>query len=371
MKKVGILTMYYRSENYGGILQAYALTEYLNKNGFDAEQICYDRFSGSYISMLKRFLKVFLKSLHCYFKIREIPYLKTKRILYDWAATNIKHSAIIFNSKNIKDSNKYYEIFIAGSDQIWTDAYSSDYLLDFVNSDNIKISYAASIGRASVSEPAKQRFKKSLMNYKKISIREFASAELIQNITGYKTNWCVDPTLLLSREEWDDICSNRLINDDYIFCYFLGNDSRIREIAKQTARSMNLKIVSIPFLQQQYNENDNFFGDYSLSSASPADFISLIKHAKFVMTDSFHACVFSNIYNKEYYVFDRVDHPEMKVRMYSYLELFNANSRFIEEDNFNADYIISLGKLNYSLERNKLENLIHYSKNFINEINNI
>ena len=360
--------MFYKNENYGGVLQAYALAEYLKQCGFFAEQICYDDYPTSFFYSIRKLLKQSIKVVACFLHLRKIPYNKTKRSIFNWAMSYVPHSKIVYNRKNIMKTNNVYDIFVAGSDQIWTDAYSDEYLLDFVNAVNKKVSYAASIGKKSVSERAREHFVNSLSSFSFISIREKESVELVKSITGFNIEWTMDPTLLLSRDEWDKVCSSRLITEKYIFCYYLGDDIRLREIARQFSERKGLKIVTIPYLQMQYNKSDNSFGNYTLNSASPSDFISLIKNAEYVLTDSFHACIFSNHYQKDYYVFDRISFPEMSIRIRDYLGLFNSLNHFIKEEHFNIDYIEALPSISYLLPQNSLNELIYKSKSFLNKI---
>lgn len=368
MKKIGIMTMFYKSANYGGVLQAYALTYYLDKVGLRSEQICFDRAPVSIYYSFRRIVRQFIRAVICWIHLRKIPYEKTKKSIFEWAMQYVPHSKKTYNSKTIINTNDTYDCFIAGSDQIWTNASSSEYLLSFVESNRIKISYAASIGTKNISECAKKRFIQCLVDYRMISIREYESAKAIKDITGYNVEWCADPTLLLTKDEWDNICSDRLVLEKYVFCYFLGEDKRLRKIAREFASRKGLKIATIPYLLMKYNKEDANYADCMYSDASPSDFISLIKNAEYVMTDSFHVCVFSNIFSKEYFVFDRVSFPEMKIRLYSYLKLFEAANHFIEESSFSIDYIESLPMIDYTNNRESLERLLKDSRDYLNKL---
>ena len=113
----------------------------------------------------------------------------------------------------------------------------------------------------------------------------------------------------------------------YLFCYFLGDNENLRKAARQYAAVKGLKLVTLPFLNAAYRKVDDGFGDYQLYDVSPADFLSLIKHASFVLTDSFHAAVFSHLYARPFAVSGRREN-EMGCRMKSLTELFGTTDRY-------------------------------------------
>ena len=154
--------------------------------------------------------------------------------------------------------------------------------------------------------------------------------------------------MLLSIDEWDEICSERLIEENYIFCYFLGEDKSSQKTIKNFAKDKNLKIVTIPFLHGKYQKSDETFGDIKLNDISPQDFLSLIKHAIYIFTDSYHSAVFSCLYAKEFYVFPRAKNIGMDTRINSLAKLFEFEDHFIySRERNNVSYIDSLPTLNY------------------------
>lgn len=351
MKKIGIITHYYGSTNYGGLLQAYALCKKLNDLGYYAEQIQYlheenvklNHTGKKYIlkrainGITFRFLRVLNKSFYRNIQLRNTALRKFR--------DSIQHSAKIYTINNIELANNEYDIFITGSDQVWnTDWYDDAYFLKFV-SDKPKYSYAASLGKSCLNDMEKKLIKSNLKDFRRISVREFDSVQLLSDLVDSKIEYCIDPTLLLTYNEWDKITSSRIINDDYIFCYFLGEDSIERNLAKEYAKELGIKIVTLPNLNGKMRKCDKNFGDIKLYDISPIDFISLIKYSRYVFTDSFHACVFSNIYKKEFYVFKRSEYNDMSNRIKSLLMLFNNYERFCDvKEKQNLDYINSIKK---------------------------
>ena len=153
----------------------------------------------------------------------------------------------------------------------------------------------------------------------------------------------VDPTLLLTDEEWDEVVSGKLVDDNYLFCYFLGNDIRLRKLAKKYAKVNKLKIVSIPFANEIFNNVDFNFADIRFYDAGPSEFLSLIKYADCIFTVSFHATVFLLIYKREFFVFNRIEHIGMSSRLYSLAKMFECEERFCDSNKkFSMQYLNGL-----------------------------
>ncbi len=360
MKKIGIITHYYKTVNFGGALQAYALCECLNERGFNAEQISY-RYTKvkqpeSFFDRLKRHgIKGLFKriSSKVYNRINRkviISVKEKKKIAFEhFLNETISHSENTYTNESLQSCVSEYDCFITGSDQVWN-GYNPAYFLDFVSRDKKKISYAASIGREYLTEEQKEVFKNSLKDFDAVSVREPSSIKLIEDVCPVPVVSTLDPTLLLDREDWDKVSSKRLIDDDYIFCYFLGNYKKTRKLVNIFAKKHNLKIAFIPYTAGVVL-SDRKFGDYRFIDASPEDFISLIKHAKYVFTDSFHAVVFSHIYGKEFFVFNRDKRALMNGRIKDITSLFACQERYCDTNEKMAlSYIEGLSPLDYTKE---------------------
>ena len=351
---IGIITLYYKNFNYGGQLQAYALTKVVEKivhNKYKIEQICYDtKKPGRVIitndSIKNNFRKYnFIKQIQIIlnkfwtliqrklFTTVNIPkkIIERNKIIEKFS-NKIPHSKIIYNESNIELANKEYDIFIAGSDQIWNPmiCYNKPaFFLDFSDCEKRKISYAASIARDDLIEKQIIEIKNLLENFDYISLRENNYGNL--NLKNKKIEICLDPTLLLTNSEWTKICSKPLLNIPYIFCYIFSDDNKIRKFAKRLSKYLNIKLITLPYLSGHFRFNDLFFGDKRLFNVSPEDFLSLIKNAKYVITDSFHASVFSIIFQKQFYVFERIGSSEMGSRLETLTKITNTQSRYIRK----------------------------------------
>ncbi len=335
--KAGILSLYYNNANYGGLLQAYALTTALNKLGVDGEQICYDAknaknpLHGTELGKKEKIKKYGIKYIffmigdkckkkYRRYKLANIPFqdeqkqLIEKRIqaLKVFEQQTVLHSDRIYNDSDIRESATIYDAFVCGSDQIWNPSFIRDeYLLKFVPEGKKKIAYAASISRNSLTDGQRDYICEALKDFDAISVREKTAVSLLSSGNGGNAIECMpDPTFLLEEQDWNNLIekegNTNIPSEDYILCYFLGDSVKQRKIVKEMAQKRNLKIVSFPHVLGNLRYADAKFGcDQEEYECSPAQFINLIKHAKYVATDSFHATVFSIIYKREFIVFHR------------------------------------------------------------------
>ena len=146
---------------------------------------------------------------------------------------------------------------------------------------------------------------------------------MLQDTTDKKIEWVLDPTLLLSADEWNEVAAENPVKGPYVFAYILGNRKDNQKCAKDFAKKKGLKMVTFPFTASG-NLRQAFFGDIH-SYDGPDVWLSLIRDAEYVITDSFHAVVFSIIYRKSFVVLRRSGDGErgsMNSRMYSLCTMF-------------------------------------------------
>ena len=381
--KVGIVTHFNKSVNYGGVLQAYALTKKLNDLGYDAEQIAY---KVSYVNLnapkntsflqkltvkrvlgaIKRRVKklIFKKRI----KNEQLAVQEKRDYFKKWTDKNVKSSNVIYNQSNIAECNNLYDAFITGSDQVWNyNWYDKNYFLDFANNSKIKLSYAASMGYDKLPTKIAIIFENHLKSFNAVSVREQNMVELFNPISPVNVEWVVDPVFLLGKEEWKDAISNTIsINEKYIFCYFFGNNKKEREIVKEYACKKGLKVVTIQGLLVEYHAQlDETFADIKLKNVNPGEFLSLIKNAEYVFTDSFHATAFSLIFNKQFFVFNRYSNGGMSDRITSVTNLFNVSERFCAGKNESLEYVNSLKDIDYGNNQNEFNSLKEKSLKFL------
>lgn len=362
MKKIGVIT-WFRYENYGTALQAIALQEYLRSQNFLPSLIETPNVKVSQkgekktiFFRLKR--KLLIKAVSLMFgKYLENRSRKFKEIIYkNYDVKSVRES---FS----KTCNKF-DLLICGSDQIWNPNWYNDYY--FANFPKIvtpKISYAPSIGVDHLPLTLLGTYYNSLCKFKKLSVREKSSQEDIQNILGINCEVVVDPVLLLPKKKWLSLIDQDTTrNKNYVFCYFLGENNNHWKAAQSYAKKHGLKLKTIPMQPSSYLKKGK-----KLFDAGPLDFLESIANANIIFTDSFHASVFSIIFKKPFYVFERT--PKNKkgsqnTRIYNLLEVAGLEERMI---NFNSKKIVEKSDIDYSVVLNRLDSAIRDSKEYLND----
>lgn len=350
--KWGVATLYYKSMNLGGLLQAYAVTRLFELLGFECEQMCYDlstskkklNYKKQFVERLKKItLKKIINKLKRKLekkfrkKTNKADYSKfSKQSNYFEEFRNmIPHSAVLYNSDNIKSANKNYDAFICGSDQVWApDMMIHDFFtLDFAHKNKPRISIAASMGKSSLTNSERRYFCDKIKKIDSISVREKTLSEYLQKY-GIENECILDPTLLLGIEEWKKIADYSSVPEGkYVLCYFLGDSLWQRRKAVEYAEKHKIKLVYLPYVTNRIRRSDLVFKDYIDLPAGPQQFIGLVENAECIFTDSFHAMMFSIIFQKDFFVFNRDGEKGSNTgnaRIIDFLEEMNIKERFID-----------------------------------------
>ncbi len=340
-KKIGIITLHVIA-NYGGILQSYALQTVLQRMGYDVEKIelypwekALPLWKKVFVYPYRIFRKVVLKQ-KCTIK-REQHQYESEMVQYKQATHTLK-----FINKHIKrkqiysykelDANDYYAL-VVGSDQIWRPKYLHgartdirDSFLNFAKKWDVKrVAYAPSFGTDNC-EYAEKELKdcgKLLKLFDGVSVREKSGVELCKRMGRDDASVLLDPTLLLSKEDYI-----QLVSKDYpqsegdLFCYVLDKTDETKEAIGYISKEMKLKPFEV--IAQTDVESDKEDGFYQ----PPLEkWLRGFMDAKFVVTDSFHACVFSIIFGKPFVV---IANQERGVTRYNtLLKLFHLEERLV------------------------------------------
>lgn len=363
--KIGLVPLLYNEYNYGGVLQFYALQYILKKEGFECEIVFFhndEKVSFSRLRFDKRLIlkaKIFLASKMCRKKSDLIDRKLIKR------RGKIENFKKIYYSKIVDEKEidiKSYDAFICGSDQIWNPAWARRRsFLEFVPDDTNKIIYAASFGCDSMTEEQKRSFKPRIERLNHVSVREASAKKMLESfVKEKKIELVLDPTLLLSRKEWRNI-EKRSKHKDYILTYFLGKYSDKMKYLRAFAEKKGLKTINIAYASGE-REDLNNFGDIKMINVDPSEFLGLIDGAEYVFTDSFHACVFSMLFNKEFYVFQRDGSNKMMGRITTLFNNFKLPNRIIQTGEINE-----LPRIDYSYIDNLQERLKNKSIGFLLE----
>lgn len=303
MKSIGIITIH-KINNYGSVLQAYALQKVCEDLGYKVEIIDYD-FPNNFHQNNK------------YANVSDTQPNEPKLIKALFAKSLVKQhkgiSSFVKKYQNLS-SNKYhkvedftanppsYDVYITGSDQLWSPRHCNGdpaFMLYFAPDNALKISYAASIGSNAIPEELKKAYIELLSRYKHISVRENTGADVIRSLIGRDATVVLDPTLLLNREEWNKIATpKRLVKKKYILCYFLNYTFNafpyVDELARDMQKQTEYEIVRVARPPHKLS----FINTTYQIGASPEEFLALVRDAEMVLTTSFHGTAFAVNYGK-------------------------------------------------------------------------
>ena len=281
--------------------------------------------------------------------------------LFDqFIADNLPLSKRVNTQTDLENLSNSYDCIICGSDQIWSPfCYNPHYFLDFVADNNTMCAYAPSIGTEKIEDQyIREDIHQLTRRFKYLSVREKSGATLLYEF-GENPQVVLDPTLLLTREDWVNISCNTEISDKYLLLYLLSPNNKYVKVAHDIASNHGLTMKVIPvFIQDRKNKNCITKG------VGPSEFISLIKNASFVCTDSFHGTVFSLIFNKQFCTFERFSYNDKKnqnTRIYNLL-----NSVCLQNRIYKGQPIEKLGeKIKYSKANERLDCLRKRSLEFL------
>lgn len=332
--KAGIVSLY-GYFNYGNRLQSYAVQQILRGLGFETEVI----YIQSYKQKIREILTDIYFSRCAQLVLRSSKKLKNK---YRRQKNIEKFNKQYINAKGYTSLNRINDAdyFVLGSDQVWNPKRYDDvkkqlFFLTFTE-EKKKVCFAPSFGVSEIPDEWALYFKKELETFPMLSVREKAGRDIIKKLTGREAEVLIDPTLLINAEEWLKIInkpSNVDLNKNYVLNYFIGGQT---EKAKEKSEF---------FSSECQLEIYNMFDTQSsgLFSSGPSEFLYLIKNARIIQTDSFHACVFSFLFGKPFLLYAREGaDPDMLSRLETFFSLFDLERKYVNSglpnDDFECDY---------------------------------
>ena len=376
-KRVGIVSCYFKN-NYGSMLQAYATKKILDNNNILNETINIDDnkdFSKGkreyYISQIFNFN--FIKSKLGMIKMK-LDTKINKELGKNVLIRNKKYKEFRKEFNLSRSSNTYSELtelvkerysdIVLGSDQLWlpVNVVADYYTLNWVPNEINKISYSTSFGVSNIPAKYHELYKKYLKRINHLSVREDTGKNLIKEIANLDAKLVCDPTILLTKEEWDEVATrDRIIKDDYILCYFLGKNIEHRKFAERLREKTGYKIVSLNHADEYVKYSDTFC-DIAPYNVGPREWINLVKNAEYICTDSFHGTVFSLLYNKTFFNFRRYSSKSKSStnsRLDSLLKIVGiSNERILsglEDIDRVLNYKIDFDKVNQNLNEYRNE----------------
>lgn len=363
--KVALLTMVFNN-NYGGMLQAFALQFYLKKKGYDVTLINAQQKLPPVIkaplTIVKRLVQryVLRKNLEfivpdwvCRRKVRRREF-HTRAFINEYISPRTQE---VFSNKGIEKVASGFDCYVVGSDQVWRPTmypYIDSAFFGFLNNRDVKrFSYAASFGvdKWEYTEKQTEVFRKQISNFAGVSVREVSGVQLCKDFFQVKAEHVLDPTMLLSEGEYRSIIPEDLLENvkPEVFCYILDYTNEKTESAKLIASKLGL--TTSHFFNEK--ESPNFV------YPSVQSWLASFCNAKFVFTDSFHGCLFSIIFRKPFIVFgnatrglDRFKSVLQMVSLEDRMVLSYQELRSLEIDR-NLDWDKVLARLTPKIEFSK------------------
>lgn len=290
MKRIAIVTLFFYN-NFGTVLQAFALRKVLEKITGEKAEIL------PYIPAVRQYE---------YFKSAELnkKYEEKKALFAAFRRETLEIREPYVHDAKLLPAD--YDIYIAGSDIIWGKEFSGldpVYFLDFVPDDKKRVSYAASMITKNGNMTENDRlYEKLIPKIDRIAVREKSSVKVLERFTGGQITDVLDPTLLLTAEDYESIIieNERMKESPYLLAYFLTHDPAVVDYTVLLAKKMGLRII-------------HYFADYPdrvfpegsacFAFAGPGEFLGYVKNAACIFTNSFHGTCFATIFRKPFYTY--------------------------------------------------------------------
>lgn len=346
--KVAIVT-FQGAENYGAVLQAYALSTWLRKHKIDPEIINYDSKIYQKYKLFRTFRyksqpAVFVADLLAYKdkNTRTKNFATFRREFLPITETSYK------TSEELKEIGDSYDYYLCGSDQIWnpeiTGGIDGIYFLDFVANKDKKIAYAPSVGVSLLNDFQKACIEEYLASFHSLSVREQSGNDLLQPYCAQDIATVCDPVFLLNAEDFQPICGEPVTKKKYIFLYVVGPARTYESVIRYSEKLASNKGLRLFYI---IDGDKTFFhiDGKNMYGCNPTDFLSLIRHAQYVVSNSFHATAFSLIYGKQFVTFAK---QGTSSRMTSLLRIVGLENRMISAD-FEIDNPVDLESLKHKL----------------------
>ena len=377
-KKIGCVIAYSDNHNnYGTSLQGFATIKKIRDLGYDCEIIRYKK----QLTLFEKIKLIYLM-FRCGGTMDKIRIVKERlnMKLHPMYKKNIQERTDAVNEYKLKrliplfheyvgyeklcQGSLNYDVVLVGSDQVWTplSLYSKYYNLLFVSDWVPKVAYASSFGVSIIPSFQHEETKRFLNRFNKIGVRDIRGKEIVETISDNQATVVADPTMLLTREEWQQEIAESDIQEKepYIFCYFLGTNQEAREAVNNLRDQTGYKVVAIRHMDE-FVPSDDVFGDEAPYNVSPNDFIKYISEASYICTDSFHCTVFSIIFQRKFLTFYRFKKHSLtsrNSRIDSLLEYFDLSDRLYNSDICSIKNNIDYNDVNRKLSILREESII-------------
>ena len=345
--KIGIMTFWWSNDNYGQLLQCYALQKYLRDAGHDAFLIRYKNEEKS--PLWRRLLKAlnpvllykYIKHLFHSEKVKK-EQVCNNRHFDEFRKKYIRQSESLYTTySQLKENPPEADIYIVGSDQVWNFSFVTTknsiihaYMLDFGSESTKRMSYAASWSMHSLSQKLINEIKPLLQKFSYVSVREEHGVELCRQCGYERAEHVCDPTLLLEADIYRKLYQSENVQTQeqkYLFLYMLNNQCNFDiQRVYDFAADRQLKVV--------YVTGNGVLDKREKCFATIPEWLSLVDNAEYVVTNSFHCCVFSSLFGKKFGVVKlKGKYAGMNTRMESLFNQLKIEPRWLQGDFFVLD----------------------------------
>lgn len=372
MKKVATIT-YHASHNCGSMLQALALQKVILENcGYENELINFSNQGQKEMYAIFNKVRTPRNLAGNLLRLAFYPLLIRSRNDFEAFITDYLKVADerYTETEELKVIDGKYQYYVCGSDQVWnTKAKDFDdaYFLSFVTKGR-KIAYATSLGATNIIEKEEDRrhYEELLSDFSHVSVREGNGKSIIKNIYRDEVKITVDPTLLLSKEEWNRCVptDEPLVKGKYIFYYAFGYNDNVNRFVREMGKKYKMPVYLID--AKPWGVGRKFRFGFKLSKKfGPIAMLNLMRHASLVFTTSFHGNVFSTIYEKKFWfvksdMFNKND--DRATYLLNQLGLIDRFKSIAELKHMNL-----MEEIDFVASRNKIETLKEDSINFLKE----
>lgn len=332
--KIYTLT-WYEGNNYGSVLQAYALPEAIRSLGYQCQILGYHPSAA--VSLKQKIVNKSLMATVRYKINEKAMKLSGSRssgtadsmaLFHAFRQTEMPVTEQCSDTASIMQVCGENAVFVCGSDQIWNPYYYDPYyFLEFVKDSRRKIAYAPSFGVNQIPDSKKKKLKNALSSFEHLSVREQSGKEIVQALTGKQAQVVVDPTMLIPLEQWDSIAAGGWNDEPYLFCYFLSKNEGYLRTAQTISEKFHLRIQMLPMVAADFTRSETI-----KQAVGPREFLAYVKNAAFVLTDSFHCSAFAIRYHRQFYVLQRFasgDTRGQNSRIESLLHMSSLEDRLV------------------------------------------
>lgn len=331
--KVAIITRH-AITNYGSLLQAFATQKVIENLGHSCEIIDYIRFDELYSQHEKTLLKhkkewnSNLLKKFIYLMLRQPESIAAGRRFEKEQHRYLNLTRRYNAPEELKKDTPIADVYMTGSDQVWgpieNGEYDDSYCLSFVKDESKKIAYAASFGRTEMTSELKDYYKKRLCRYQHIAVREDSAVRILNGMSIHSYQ-VLDPTLLMTIKEWEKYMEP-IKYSRYILVYQLHNDKKLGKYAQRVAKVKGLPLIRVSSSFHQFSREGKF-----VWCPTTGQFLSYIKNAECIITDSFHGTAFAINFNIPFV--EVLPNNDTGTRNMSILKLTNLSNRILKREN--------------------------------------